>query len=75
MNPHRFPIGTRYLSSGKFPRDCIVIDQLTTTNAAGDVVARSYVTQHQFLGAPVTEHNVCDTTIARGVARLQGLPA
>jgi hypothetical protein len=72
---HRFPIGTRYLSAGKFPRECVVSDHLTTTNAAGDVVSRLYVTTHQFLGQTVSETNVCDTTIARGVTRLQGEPA
>ena len=65
---HRFPIGTQYTPRGlRHPRVCTVVDQLTTTNSAGQVVARTYVTTHVFCGQVVTERGVVDTTIARGL--------
>ncbi len=65
---HRFPIGTQYVSRhGKITRTCIVIDQLTTRNSAGAIVRECYVTTHEFCGQRIAEHDVCDTTIARGI--------
>ena len=67
MSGHRFPIGTQYLTRGKHPRLCTVVDHLTTTNAAGAVVARRYVTAHEFCGQQVLNHDVVDPTIAMGL--------
>lgn len=67
MNTHRFPIGTKYTTRGKHALFCTVVDQLTTTNSQGEVVATSYITSHQFCGQTVTEAGVVDTTIARGL--------
>lgn len=64
---HRFPIGTQYMTRGKHPVLCTVVDQLTTTNSRGEVVRATYVTSHQFCGQTVTETDVVDTTIARGL--------
>lgn len=64
---HRFPIGTQYKPQGKHAKVTTVIDQLTTTNAMGVVVSLRYVTQHEFLGQKVTNVDVVDTTIARGL--------
>lgn len=64
---HRFPIGTQYRTSGKHPDTCTVVDQLTTRNAAGEVVRERYVSTHEFLGQVITDHDVVDTTIARGL--------
>ena len=64
---HRYPIGTKYKSRGKHPRTCTVVDQLTTTNSKGEIVNIRYVSQHEFVGQIVTDSNVCDTTIARGI--------
>lgn len=64
---HRFPIGTQYLSRGKHPVLCTVVDQLTTYNSKGEIVRTAYVSEHQFLGQAVRENDVCDTTIARGL--------
>lgn len=65
---HRFPIGTLYLarSSGE-KRLCTVVDHLTTTNSKGDVVKIRYVSTHVFCGQTVSDHDVLDTTIARGL--------
>lgn len=67
MIGHRFPIGTRYRPARRHAQVCTVVDQLTTTNAAGEVVARRYVTEHEFCGCIVRESDVVDTTIARGL--------
>lgn len=64
---HRFPIGTKYATREKVSRVCTVTDQLTTTNAAGEVVRRTYVSAHEFCGQSVVNHDVVDTTIARGL--------
>jgi hypothetical protein len=55
------------MSPGKHPRLCTVEDQLTVTNAAGEVVKTYYKTSHVVMGQKVMEHEVCDTTIARGM--------
>lgn len=66
---HRFPIGTKFTTRGKAPREAVVIDQLTTTNSKGEVVRESYITEHKFLGRRIAERDVCDTTIARGLSK------
>ena len=66
-NTQRFPVGTVYQSGGKHPRRCKVIDFLTTVNLAGDVVKTRYVSTSEFLGSTLTDYEVCETTIARGV--------
>lgn len=65
-----YAIGTRYLSSGKHPRLCTVVDVLTTTNHAGDVVKLRYAATHEFCGQLVTDRDVCAVTIAKGIAAL-----
>ena len=64
---HRFPIGTQYKPAGKYAKMTIVIDHLTLTNSKGEILRVSYLTQHEFLGQTITNHDVCDTTIARGL--------
>lgn len=81
MTTHRFPIGTRYTTrhgTGRksFTREHTIVDQLTTRNAAGDVVSIRYVCAHEFFGQTITESDVCDTTIARAIFAENGsLPA
>lgn len=67
MHAHRFPIGTQYMSRGKNPRVCTVVDQLTTTNSRGEAVAVRYITSHEFCGQAVTQTDVVDATIALGL--------
>lgn len=64
---HRFPIGTQYKPAGKYAKVTTVVDQLTLTNSKGEILRVSYLTQHEFLGQTITNHDVCDTTIARGL--------
>lgn len=46
----RFAIGTQYQTAGKHKRIATVIDQLTVTNAAGQIVKRYYKSHHEFMG-------------------------
>lgn len=64
---HRFPIGTQYFAMNKRRDLCTVVDQLTTTNSKGEVVALRYITSHIFCGQAVVDIDVVDTTIARGL--------
>lgn len=64
---HRFPVGTQYKSTGKHPRTMTVCDQMTLTNAAGEVVRCFYWAYSEMMGQRVIDHDVCDTTIARGM--------
>lgn len=66
-----YPIGTHYLSAGKHPRLCTVVDVLKTYNSAGALVCTRYVAAHQFAGQCVHDRDVVAATIARGIARLQ----
>ena len=63
----KFAIGQQFTKRGKVYRLCTVIDVLTTFNAAGELVKTSYVATHHFMGQTITEHDVCETTIAMGV--------
>ena len=67
----RFPVCTEYLSSGKHPKLCTVLNFITCTNLAGNIVKTYYETSHDFCGQRIVETDVCDTTIARGVMRLE----
>lgn len=66
----RFPVGTLYKSSGKYPRVCKVVDYHITKNMKGEIVRERYVTEHEFLGKSIKEFDITETEIARGVVRL-----
>jgi len=63
-----YPVGTRFIRQGrKHARTETVVDMLTTHNIAGETVKVRYVSQHEFMGQTVTDHDVVPTTIARGI--------
>jgi len=64
-----YPIGTRYLSSGKAPKECEIVDILKTYNSKGELVKTRYVAAHQFIGQTVTDYDVCAVSIARGLIK------
>ena len=67
----RFPIGTEFIKRGKYRRDlCAVEDILTTYNAAGEMVRRTYLCSHEFLGQRI-RHEEGETTILRALEREQ----
>lgn len=63
----RFPVGTVYRTRAKHVQTCAVTDYLTTRNLADEVVRAAYVSTHVFLGQPIAEIDVSETTIARGL--------
>ena len=67
IGPARYAIGQQYMTRGKHPQCCTVVDILTTTNAAGDRVRIRYVSTHDFLGQSVSDYDVVDATIALGI--------
>lgn len=64
----RFPIGQKYTTRGKNPLICTVTDIIKTYNSNNVLVSIRYVSTHDFCGQTVTERDVCETTIARGVS-------
>jgi hypothetical protein len=65
----RFAIGTTFQTGGKFPRNCTVVDFLRTYNTKGECVKTRYVATHVVIGQIVTDYDVCETTIARGLVK------
>lgn len=63
----RFAIGTRYKTRDKHPRECTVVDIHKTFNMAGELVKIRYVATHNFAGQVLTDNDVVETTIARGL--------
>lgn len=63
----KYPVGTKFKTRGKAPRTCTVVDYLTTTNLAGEVVKVRYVATHEFMGQTITDRDVVATTIALGL--------
>lgn len=64
----KYPIGTRFKTRGKHPRDCVVTDYRFTYNAKGELVKMRYVTAHDFMGQVLEDTDVAETTIAMGLA-------
>ena len=67
MKTQRFQVGTQYMTRGKNPLICTVVDFLVTKNLAGEIVKTCYVSTHLFCGQVVTDFDVCETTIARNL--------
>lgn len=63
----RFTIGQQFKTAGKCPRICTVTDILQTYNSKNELVKIRYVATHEFMGQIVTDHDVVDATIARGL--------
>ena len=66
-----YPIGTKFMSLGKTPYECTVIDVLKTYNSKNELVRIGYESAHEFLGQIVTEHNLLAASIARGIFALE----
>lgn len=67
----KFPIGTQFVPHGRARRLCTVTDYLVTRNTAGEIVRTCYVATHEMMGQIVTDDDVCELTIARGINRLE----
>jgi len=64
-----YPIGTKFKTGGKAPRDCIITDIHTTLNSKGEVVKIRYVATHEFMGQTITDLDVCPVIVARGFGK------
>lgn len=62
----KFKPGTKFSPTGK-DYVCTVVDVWVTTNLKGEVVRLRYVATHEFLGQTITDCDVLETTIARGL--------
>ena len=56
-------IGKQYLTRGKHPQLCTVVDVHTTCNQKGEIVKVRYVSEHVFLNQIVRDKDVGKTTI------------
>ena len=56
-------IGKQYLTRGKHPQLCTVVDVHTTCNQKGEIVKVRYVSEHVFLNQKVIDKDVVKTTI------------
>lgn len=68
-----YAIGTEFMTLGKHPRVCTIRDVWTTYNTAGEVVRIEYVSDSDYIGGKL-EQTDSAVSIARGIARLNGLP-
>ena len=66
----KFPIGTQYMPMRKNTYLCTVKDIHKTFNNSGDLVRTSYVATHELCGQTITESDVTEPTIARGVRHM-----
>lgn len=62
-----FRAGQRFKTRGKHPLICTIVDIHTTRNSAGHLVRFAYVATHEFCGQTVTDRDVCEVTVARGL--------
>ena len=68
----RFPVGTKFKTQHRDGRKTWyrinrVTDIWTTYNLDGQLVKTRYVATHEFCGQTVTDYDVVETTIARGL--------
>jgi hypothetical protein len=61
-----FPIGTSFITRGKNPRLCTVVDILKTYNYEGDHVQTCYIVTYELAGRVRYDYNVRAATIAMG---------
>ena len=62
----RFAIGTRFVHANGH-RESVVQDILRTYNAKGELVRIRYVAVRTLAGMPVTDYDMLETTIAKGL--------
>ena len=66
-----YPIGTQYMPMRKNTYVCTITDIHKTYNNNGDLVKTSYVATHEFCGQTITDNDVIETTIARGIDNMK----
>lgn len=69
----KYPIGTQYLPMGrKNAKVCTITECFKTYDSKGNLVRTFYESKHDFMGQVVTNRDVSETTIARGIENLKG---
>lgn len=63
----KYEIGTAFKTRGNHPRTCVVTDIYRTYNSQDKLVRLRYVATHQFSDQTVTDYDVVETTISRGL--------
>jgi len=66
-----YSIGTQYMPMRKNTYVCTITDIHKTYNNNGDLVKTSYVATHEFCGQTITECDVPNSTIARGIWNME----
>jgi hypothetical protein len=56
-------IGVQYMTRGKSPRLCTVVDKHTTYAMDGSIFRERYVSTYDFIGQLMTNYDVVRTTI------------
>jgi hypothetical protein len=64
-----YSIGTKFMTNGKYPKECTVTDIYKTYNSKNELVKTRYVATHEFLGQIVTDYDVVQPTIGRGLIK------
>jgi len=67
----KYPIGTQYMPMRKNTYVCTITDIHKTYNNNGDLVKTTYLATHEFCGQTITESDVNETTIARGIDNMK----
>lgn len=60
-------IGDKFMSQGKYPRECTVVDIYITTNSAGEIVKTEFKAVHEFMGQQLSELVVAPTVLLRKI--------
>lgn len=63
----KFLSGTTFMSRGRHPRLCTVVDVHMTHNLAGEHIRTRYVAIHEFMGQVITNTDVTETAVAMGL--------
>ena len=66
-----YSIGTQYMPMRKNTYVCTITDIHKTYNANGDLIKTSYVATHDYCGQTITDNDVIETTIARGIDNMK----
>ena len=67
MKP-RFKVGQQFIPVGRKNKTTYTIkDILTTYNANGEIHSIRYAADYEFCGQIVTDYNIVETTIVRGL--------
>jgi len=65
-NENEYPIGYKYKTRHKNPRECTIVDILKTYNSKNELVKIRYVATHLFMNQIITDYDVVAASIAMG---------